>query len=29
MMLIEYGDSAIAIDCGLMFPTADSSASIW
>ena len=23
MMLIEYGDSAIAIDCGLMFPGAD------
>lgn len=23
MMLVEYGDSAIAIDCGLMFPGAD------
>jgi len=23
MMLIEYGDAAIAIDCGLMFPGAD------
>ena len=23
MMLIEYGDAAIAIDCGVMFPTAD------
>ena len=23
MMLIEYGDAAIAIDCGLMFPSAD------
>ena len=23
MMLMEYGDSAIAIDCGLMFPGAD------
>src|SRR5712692_1313496 len=23
MMLLEYGDSAIAIDCGLMFPGAD------
>ena len=23
MMLIEYGDSVIAIDCGLMFPGAD------
>jgi len=23
MMLIEYGDAAIAVDCGLMFPTAD------
>ena len=21
MMLIEYGDAAIAVDCGLMFPT--------
>jgi ribonuclease J len=23
MMLIEYGDAAIAVDCGLMFPSAD------
>ena len=23
MMLLEYGDAAIAIDCGLMFPSAD------
>ena len=23
MMLIEYGDAAIAVDCGLMFPDAD------
>ena len=23
MMLVEYGDAAIAVDCGLMFPTAD------
>ncbi len=23
MMLLEYGDSAIAVDCGLMFPGAD------
>ena len=23
MMLLEYGDAAIAIDCGLMFPGAD------
>ena len=23
MMLVEYGDAAIAIDCGVMFPTAD------
>jgi ribonuclease J len=23
MMLVEYGDAAIAIDCGLMFPSAD------
>ncbi|HUC97135.1 MAG TPA: MBL fold metallo-hydrolase, partial [Candidatus Polarisedimenticolaceae bacterium] len=23
MMLVEYGDAAIAIDCGLMFPGAD------
>ena len=23
MMLIEYGDAAIAVDCGVMFPTAD------
>jgi ribonuclease J len=23
MMLIEYGDAAIAVDCGLMFPEAD------
>jgi len=23
MMLIEYGESALAIDCGLMFPGAD------
>jgi ribonuclease J len=23
MMLLEYGDSAVAIDCGLMFPGAD------
>ena len=23
MMLVEYGDAAIAVDCGVMFPTAD------
>ena len=23
MMLVEYGDAAIAVDCGLMFPSAD------
>ena len=23
MMLIEYADSAIAVDCGLMFPDAN------
>jgi mRNA degradation ribonuclease J1/J2 len=29
MMLIEYGDAAIAIDCGPRFPALTCSVSIW
>ena len=29
MMLVEYGDAAIAIDCGLMFPGLTCWGSIW